>query len=301
MGTKKYGAAVAAVVLALGVGVQLAAATPAGATATVTSHFVWSPPASDVTGDTAYINNGATNDQPNDLVFVTPNYDAHGICPCTYESAPIGVWYSNSTHEWAVFLENQGTMPVNESFNVLVVPHSSRRAFVSRSRASNTFGDYMLINNKYTNGNPNAVLQVTQNWNPGGVGGAYNAHNIGVWYDKAKKKWGIFNEDRTAMATGLAFNVLVGTSASNGGQATVLHTKASNRSGDTVFFNNAETTGNPNNVTFATENWNPGGKGGTYNNAQIGVWYNSTQEGAFDEDGSSPPLHSAYNLLIFSS
>jgi len=299
MGNKRYGAAVAAAVLALGVGLPLAAAVPAGAAVTVTSHFVWSPPASDVSGDSAYIDNGATNNQPNDLLFVTPNYDAHGVCVCGYESAPIGVWYDGS--KWAVFLENGGTMPTNESFNILVVPHSSRRAFVSRSRASNTFSDYELINNRYTNGNPNAVLQVTQNWNPGGAGGAYNNHNIGVWYDKAQKKWGIFNEDHAPMATGLAFNVLVGTAASNGGQSMVLKTNTANRIGDTMFFNNSQTTGNPNNVTFVTQNWNPGGRGGTYNNEQMGVWYDGAQEGVFNEDGSSPPLHSAYNLLIFSS
>lgn len=301
MGSKKYGAAVAAAVLALGVGVPLAAAVPAGAAVTVTSHFVWSPPASDVSGDSAFINNGATNGQPKDLLFVTPNYDAHGICPCTYESQPIGVWYDTGNSEWAVFLENLGAMPQNESFNVLVVPRSSKRAFVSRSRASNTHGDYELINNKYTNGNPKAVLQVTQNWNPGGVGGAYNNHNIGVWYDKTAKKWGIFNEDGAPMPTGRAFNVLVGTAASNGGKATVLKASTSNRGGDTVFFDNSETTGNPNNVTFVTQDWNPGGKGGTYNDVQTGIWYTGARDGVFDENLSTPPLHSAYNLLIFSS
>ena len=103
------------------------------------------------------------------------------------------------------------------------------------------------------------------------------------------------------MATGLAFNVLVGTAASNGGQAEVLTTTTSDRDGDTVFFNNSETTGNPNNVTFVTQDWNPGGKGGTYNNEQMGVWYDGIQEGVFNEDGTSPPIHSAYNLLIYSS
>jgi hypothetical protein len=40
--------------------------------------------------------------------------------------------------------------------------------------------------------------------------------------------------------------------------------------GDTTLISNAQTTGNPNNVSFATQNWNPGGSGGTYNNVQTG-------------------------------
>ena len=83
--------------------------------------------------------------------------------------------------------------------------------------------------------------------------------------------------------------------------ATGVNTSTGNRSGDTVFIHDAQTTGNPNNVTFATQNWNPGGTGGTYNNVQTGVWYNGAQEGVFNEDGSTPPLHAAFNLLIFPS
>lgn len=297
MGNKKFGGVLAGAVLALGLGVPLAAAAPADATVTVTSHFVVADAASD--GDSALINNGATNGQPNDLLFVTPNYDANGVCGCTYLAAPVGVWYDGS--QWLVFREDRNTMPSGESFNVLAVPKSSTSAFVWRSTASNTAFDYTLINSPLTNGKPNAELQVTQNWNPGGKGAAYNDHNVGVWYDQSAKKWGIFNEDRAPMATGLAFNVLVGTAASNGGKAEVLTTTTSDRDGDTVFFNNSETTGNPNNVTFVTQDWNPGGKGGTYNNEQMGVWYDGIQEGVFNEDGTSPPIHSAYNLLIYSS
>lgn len=302
MGRKKYGAAVAAAALALGVGVPLAAAAPAGATTvTVTSHFVWTPPDSDVGGDTAFINNGATNGHRNDLVFATPNFNANDVCGCAYLSEPIGVWYDTSNGEWAAFTENETTMPDGESFNILVVPKSSKSAFVWRSTASNVFGDFTLINSKLTNGKPDADLQVTQNWDPGGSGGAYNGNNIGVWYDKSKKKWGIFNEDLATMAKGLAFNVLVGSAVSNGGKAEVLTTTHANRDGDTVFFNNSETTGNPNNVTFVTENWNPGGKGGTYNDQEIGVWYDGSEEGVFNENTSAPPIHSSYNLLIFGS
>ena len=53
-----------------------------------------------------------------------------------------------------------------------------------------------------------------------------------------------------------------------------------------------------------TPDYNPGGKGGTYNDAgvfnDISVWYMGTREAVFD-DTSRPPVRAAFNLLIFSS
>jgi hypothetical protein len=296
----------AALAVAMGLaalGAPLAAAAPAQATVTVTSHFVWTATSSYTSGDTSFIANGATNGQPGDLLFVTPNWNANGLCGCVYEQYPIGVWYDNSNHEWGVFREDGGTMPANMAYNVLAVPANqvNSSVFVQTSTSANTTGDFTLINSPATNGNPSARLQVTQSWNPNGSGGRYNAHNVGVWYDSSAGEWGIFNEDLAAMQTGLSFNVLVGATPSNGGATAILTASSSNTSGDTTYINNSETTGNPNNVTLVTQNWNPGGSGGTYNNAQTGVWYTGNQEGMFNESGSSPPVNSAYNLLIFPS
>jgi hypothetical protein len=295
----------AAVLLAgLGVlAVPIAVAAPAGASVTVTSHFVYTASSTNTSGDSSFIVNGATNSQPGDLLFVSPNWDANDLCDCINETAPIGVWYDASNSEWAAFTENASTMPANEAYNVLVVPANKvgNTAFVQTATSENTAGDFTLINNSGTNNNPSAKIQVTQDWNPGGSGSTYNPHDIGVWYDTSAKEWGIFNEDLASMTVGAAFNVLIGTVPSNGAKSQLVTASSSNTSGDSLFFTNAQTTGNPNNVTFATQVWNPGGKGGTYNDVQAGVWYDGAQEAVFDEDGSTLPLKSAYNLLVFSS
>jgi hypothetical protein len=297
------GAAGAAGVSLAAVAGPVAAASPAGATVTVTSHFVFSATSPNTVGDTSYIVNGATNGQPGDLLFVTPNWNANGICGCVYLPHAIGVWYDSSKKQWGVFREDAGAMPANEAYNVLAVPPGQvgGSVFVHTSTAASTAGDYTLIDSPATNGKPTARLMVTQNWNPGGTGGRYNPHNVGVWYDTAAGKWGIFNEDKAAMPVGVSFNVMAGSTASNGAESALMQASTGNLSGDTVFIHDAQTTGNPNNVTFATQNWNPGGTGGTYSNEQTGVWYDGAQEGVFSQDGSAPPLHSAYNLLIFPS
>ncbi len=85
----------------------------------------------------------------------------------------------------------------------------SGSAFVHRATPENVSDNSTYIDDPRANGHPDALLSVTQNWNPGGDGGTYNAHSVGVWYDAVAEKWAIANEDRAAMPEGAAFNVVV--------------------------------------------------------------------------------------------
>lgn len=81
-------------------------------------------------------------------------------------------------------------------------------AFTQLSAATNVFGDYTVINNPLCNGDPNALLFVTHNWNPpNGTTTTYFNKNFGVFYTGTQ--WAIFTEDLSAMPTNIAFNVLV--------------------------------------------------------------------------------------------
>jgi hypothetical protein len=81
--------------------------------------------------------------------------------------------------------------------------------FIHRATSESITENSTYIENRYTNANPEAILFVTQNWNPGGNGDTYNEHPIGVWYDSDAQRWAIFNQDREAMPDGAAFNVLI--------------------------------------------------------------------------------------------
>ena len=81
--------------------------------------------------------------------------------------------------------------------------------FVHRATPENISANSTYLNNPQTNNEPNVILYVTQNWNPGGDTGTYNDHPIGVWYDSDRQRWAIFNQDREAMPEGAAFNVAV--------------------------------------------------------------------------------------------
>lgn len=88
-------------------------------------------------------------------------------------------------------------------------PDPAGSAFVHRATPENVSYNSTYIDDPRTNDRPDAVLSVTQNWNPGGSGGTYNDHPVGVWYDDGAKKWAIFNQDRAAMPVEAAFNVTV--------------------------------------------------------------------------------------------
>jgi hypothetical protein len=81
--------------------------------------------------------------------------------------------------------------------------------FVHRATPENISANSTYLDNPQTNDDPNVILYVTQNWNPGGDTGTYNDHPIGVWYDSSTQRWAIFNQDREALPDGAAFNVAV--------------------------------------------------------------------------------------------
>jgi hypothetical protein len=269
----------------------------------VTSHFVWTPPDSDLANLTAFIVNGATDNRPGAVLFVTPNYNANAECGCVYEQDPVSVVWAGD--RWEIVNEDRNQFSEGVSFNILVVPRADRNAFFLIAKSSNISGDSVFINSKLTNGKPDAEIQVTQDFTPDGVNSGpiapFNPHPVGVRYDRANKKWAIFNEDHAAMPVHASFNVLVGPAASNGGHGEELTAASGNLHNGGVAISTGQTTGNPNNVTFVTQNSTPGGKTGRRDNAQPGVWFNGNTEVIFNEDQSDITAGTTFNVLTFSS
>ena len=241
------------------------------------------------------IDDPLTNNKPDAVVLVTQNWNPGGIGG-TYNDHPIGVFYSDPVQKWAIFNQDIASIPVDAAFNVLIPPDDSD-LFVHTATATNLISQSSFIDHPLTNGNPNAIVLVTQNWNPGGGTGTYNNHPIGVWYSSSAKKWAIFNEDQLDMPEGSSFNVLIPTTDT----VAFVHTAtATNLVSQSTFIDHPLTNGNPHAIVIATQNWNPGGGTGTYNNHAIGVWYsNSAQKWAiFNEDHLNIPEGSSFNVLI---
>lgn len=282
------------------------AAPIAEATVTVTAHFEVIAAAPYIFGDEALINNGASESQTGALLFLTENISPGGACNCVIDQAPLGVMYDTFWDRWAVINEDQSAMPAGASFNVLAVPASSPGVFVHTAAAPNIDGQLTLINSPLTNDNPKAELQVTQDFDPGAIGGTYDPHVIGVWYDSALGEWSIINEDGEFMPVGASFNVMVGPTHSNGGKESVLETSHGNSPGGVTLFNGANGVTNPNVIAFTTPDVDWNNHANIFDSDPTSVGYfeigpNAFIAGVFHDDDSPMVLHEQINTLTFSS
>ncbi|MFN0203667.1 MAG: hypothetical protein ACKVTZ_19225 [Bacteroidia bacterium] len=159
--------------------------------------FVHSSNSTNTPGGSNYTHINATvcNNNPNAIVHVMTR---------TYEVCPkhIGVWYDEGQKKWAIFNQDKSPMSANKDFNVVI-----DGGFVHTATASNTTGNWTVIDNPATNNNPNAIIIVTQRFNS--TASVYNNRAVGAWYNTKLNKWTIFNEDQSPLAANLQFNVKV--------------------------------------------------------------------------------------------
>jgi len=260
-------------------------------------NFVQTANSSNSLGDFTIISSTLTNNNPNALLFVTPNWNPGNGGSDVYDNSPIGVYYfiDAGTGYWAIFNQDLNAIPNGASFNVQVL-NPSASVFVQTAGSGNISGDNTVINNSALNGNPNALLMVTPNWNPGGSGDVYDNHPIGVYYNGSA--WAIYNQDTAPMPSGASFNVRVLSS----GTATFVQTaNSSNIVGDNTTIANPLSNNNPNAIVLVTPNWNPGDDGAdVYDNHNIGVYYNGSGWAIFNQDGATMPTNAAFNVEVLS-
>ncbi|MDQ4129120.1 MAG: hypothetical protein M3151_14430 [Actinomycetota bacterium] len=156
-------------------------------------------------GDYTYLSDQGIDGDPNAIVLVTLPQDRENSGG-TYDHN-IGVWYEPGAKKWAIFNQDRAAVPPGAVFKVTVPRESD--GFVHRSEVPNIVGNSTYLDDPLTNGEPDAAVSVTQNWNPGGGGGIYNDHPVGVLYDANVEKWSIYNIDGARMPDRAAFNVAV--------------------------------------------------------------------------------------------
>ena len=161
-------------------------------------------------GDYTYIDHPSIDGDADAVVLVSLGTDLGDAGDASYEHN-IGVWYTPVAHKWAIFNQDRAAVPQGSNFEVVLPPDSTE--FVHRADLSNTAGHYTYLDDPRTNGEPGAVLSVTQNWNPGGGRGIYNNHPVDTQYDAKVRKWAVYNQDGAPMPTGAAFNIAVSAGA----------------------------------------------------------------------------------------
>ena len=149
-------------------------------------------------GDYTYLDDPRINGDPDAVVLasLTGPYERN-----------IGVWHEPREKKWAIFNQDRAAVTAGSAFRVVVPP--AGRGFVHHAAPPNTVGNSTYLDNPLVNGEPDAEVCVTRNWNPGGGTGVYNDHPVGVLYDEDAEFWAVYNEDDSRMSEGAAFNVAV--------------------------------------------------------------------------------------------
>ena len=232
------------------------------------------------------INHPKLNGKPNAAILVTQILiDTAGN---TYNDHEIGVWYTGSN--WSIFNQDGSAMPDGASFNVLIL--TDLNSFVQKATSGNIIGATTTIDHPFLNNNPNALVYVTQNWNPGGGSGTYNTAIVGTYYNTAQNKWSVFNEDMAAMVENSSYNVYIGS------PYFVHKTNNDNITGDLTVFNNPLTNTDTSARVFALHNWNPYNTGTSTFNKELGVYHTGNVWGVYTEDNSDIPQNLYFNIAI---
>src|SRR6266487_372409 len=167
--------------------------------------------------------------------------------------------------------------------------------YVHTATAANITSNWTDLDNSVTNNNPQAVIFIAPNWNPGSAMGMYDNHPVGVWYHNGK--WAIFNQDRATMPMGASFNVYALPQAND--QDVFVHTTTSaNSTNFSTTIDNSYSNNQSSVILLVTPNWNPGSTRGVYDNHPVGVWYHNGKWHIFNEDQTAIPAGASFNVVV---
>ncbi len=158
-----------------------------------------------IVDNSTYLDQPSANTNADAILLVERTSESGGNTP------PIGVWYdANRGGKWAIFNQDRSPMSEDATFEVNIWKEPAAGAvFVHRNTPENTVDNETYIDHPSTNRNPDAILSVTPNWNPGGGAGTYDDHPVDIRYDTDEEKWTILNTDLGPMPQSAAFNVEV--------------------------------------------------------------------------------------------
>lgn len=250
--------------------------------------------AANITGAVTYFDSPSLNQLPTRSVLATVLLNPVGATT-SYHNHPIGVYYSATADQWSVFNEDNTTMPAGVAFNAFT-PAQNSVFFTHTATVANISGDLTLIDNAYLNNNPGALVFAVPVYNPGGGGGMYYPHNIGVYYQAAAQKWGIYNEDDVNVTENSKFFVYVAHPSYD--MAFKHITTAASTIGNYTVLDHPLLNDNPNAVINITHEF-PSGSGQRFDQV-LGAWYSNSLHRwtiYFNTSGTMPDGYS-FNVLV---
>lgn len=191
---------------------------------------------------------------------------------------------------------SETTTPENTASEASAEPITTD--LVQQAAANNSVANSTYVDDPLTNGNPEALLHVTRARGPSNA--ADYAHHIGAWYDGSRGRWAIFNQNLAPMEEGSTFEVVILEDT----EGFVHRAEPANTVGHRTYLDNPLTNddpnGDPDTARSVTQNWNPGGGEGVYNDHPVGLFYdkNVEQWAVFNLDEAPMPDGAAFNVAV---
>jgi len=89
---------------------------------TIPVSFIHRAEGTNIAGNVTYLSNPNTDNHPEVILTVTPNWNPNGA-PGVYNDHAIGVYYTGT--QWAIFNQDLAPIPKQSAFNVTVIPKPS--------------------------------------------------------------------------------------------------------------------------------------------------------------------------------
>lgn len=163
----------------------------------------WLPPARAEAGNTSgnwfYVSHPSLDTLHGARLLVTPFFAG-----AVTNTRPFGVWFDTGLAQWSVFNQDLSSMPLGAAYQAFV-PAAGPGNFLHQVPPSGTLGSETLLDDPSVNGNPDAIVIVTQNWNPTGSSGVYNDARISA-RTYADDNWRIRSSELSIPGSA-AFNV----------------------------------------------------------------------------------------------
>ena len=171
---------------------------------------------------------------------------------------------------------------------------NAQQSFKHTSTAGNISGNSTFISLPGLDKNPQAIIIIeneadTRKTNP---------HPTGVWFDG--NRWAIFNQDMTPMPAGTTFSIVWSNPASH---AFYQQVSAATAGQGYLVIDHPSLNKQPASSFKLTQVWNPSGKGGVYNNAEVDVRYEEKSGNwvVRNRNGAPLPNGAAFNVIITST
>lgn len=245
-------------------------------------------------------NHSLLNHNPDALIFVAPLWKEKGdLNPVV----PFGVQFDGN--RWTLFNQNKTNLAkkTDEHFRyaVLAFPNQTANCFVHTVNPTNRSGYSTTLQHELLDGNPKAIILVTQRF------GVYNNHEVEVYYSNGR--WKIINQDRSPLTDKAQFNVLIVNDRleiKNITSFQYTQTKASQIAvpGYSAILNPA-LTNNDNYFVFASKRWTGAPNSNSYN-----IWYDHPSDGytgykdgywfIYNSSNQLMPINTSFNVLAIS-